>query len=537
MKLSRLGKKNMNGKSKNWFLELEGNYLKCDKIYAENPEIVPSKMLLNENASNLRSNEIKNEKKSFAFYKRNVPFNDSKSLDEPKQNNQTNILVPPGNPHLSLDDQNGFKMLNRVKKDISRLANKEANFEGRLRSTIPKVHSGSGLIFPTMHSLNKLFPDSKLINFNLAEAARPIFFDPAKNELRISFLNESSFTRKYLARLQKFLANVFTYQPVCTEDLHCLSPGEKKVLCNVINGKDYHFKGLLVESLYSARPDVAVWNNFYKSKRKEEHLKYGLKILLKHLQSRMIRRREGTGAGGNADSLSSQLRFYVHYFGQLKFSMNTEQLAETIDNRLVSQYSIWIKLAEFILPEMGQQSNYSSVKSINQTYLRSICRSSLFVKDALSALLDSAIFMGYCRDQTWEARSDQFIPMETIGVEFLKTVGATNKNQIKKLFKEWENQLVRQESYVDTACPTSIKRSFEIIKSSAKRKNLKFPWTFTEMHNSLVECFLALLPFTHPRNGQNSKIPLRPSNISRRRPPAIDQQTKVQDQGQILQPN
>lgn len=488
------------------FFQNENSILKHEEIHPKNSVMFENKMLLNENASDAGWKKRKNEKKSFAFYAKNAPFNDSKSLDESKKNFQKNATVSSADLRLSLDDENGFRIFNQNIKKPSGTPQIKMSIDWEPPRMSKHVSSGSSWLMPTINSFKKFQPDKELINFNATEGIRQEFSDPAKSKFDHPFLANSSFTDKYLGNMRTFLFTVFTYQPICVDDIQSLSPGEKKILTNIINGKDYVFKRRLAESLYSPRPELSLWDNFYKTKRKEEHLKYGLKILFRHLQSQIAQLRPASSRPDWADPLSTQLHFYVHYFGHLKFSMNMDQLIEIIDNRFVTRKKIWNNLSEFILPEMGFQSNFSSVRSINQTYLRSICSSSRFVRVALPALLDSAIFMGYCRDQAWEQRPIQEGPMEAVGVKFLKTVGKTNKSQINKLFKEWENQLIRKETFVDTGSPLSIKRSFEVIKAGAKRKNLKFPWTFTEMHNALIESLLALLPFTHPKIAKDGEV-------------------------------
>lgn len=328
------------------------------------------------------------------------------------------------------------------------------------------------------------------------------------------FAKNSSFTEKYLAQLRRLLETIFDYRDVGVEDIEALNSGEKAVLRILLLAKNYEPKAQLVDNLYLKNERFDVWGRFHKAKRKEENLKYGFKLILKHLQATFREANSAKISNKFINQLDNSLMFYMFYFGHLEFGCGFEPLVEMVNDGLLARNKLWATLGKYILPEMGLQSSFSSVKSINKNFLINISRSAKFRNSALSLLLDSVIFLGYCRDgrDRLEGVCPSLTNGERIGSHFLKTISKTNAKEIKRLFKEWENQVFIRRTYIDIGCPKSIQASLEVIKKNASRKNLKFPWTFFEVRMALIECFLTLLSFSGSASEAQGRIPGFPVN-------------------------
>jgi hypothetical protein len=440
--------------------------------------------------------KLKNEINYLTINQENEMFNETKSLSNAPNHETLRILSKNENLSLILEKENALNLVLDKKWRSKKLLSNEDLLDMELTKFPRAAPSLPYKIYPTMKSLMKNSLKPSIFNLNEFKNRPESYFKPFDDSNMNSYLTNSSFTQTYMKNLKSFLYNVFTYQSVSLDDIHSMSPGEKKILCNLINGKDYCLKQKLIDNLYLKNSDFSVWQNFYKLKRKEENLKYSLKLIFKNMQNSFA---EINGSNLGSNSLDSQMYFYIYYFGHLEFSMNSFQLIETVNKGLIPKNKIWKKLGKYILPEMGIQSSFSIVKSISKRYLHTICKSKKFLEHTLPLILDSIIFMSYCWNENWEClnQSSDYLTLEKIGIKFLKTIGSTNKKEILKLFKEWENQVIAKETYIDVGCSKSIKKSFEVIKSNAKRKNLKFPWSFKEIHCALIECFLVLSEYVN----------------------------------------
>jgi hypothetical protein len=193
------------------------------------------------------------------------------------------------------------------------------------------------------------------------------------------------------------------------------------------------------------------------------------------------------------------MMFYVYYFGHLEFEDCYLSISSQIQKGEISRKVVWDKLGKYVLPEMGFQSGYSKVKSINKTFLKQICNSDKFVKLIVSILLQSLLFMGSYWKCDWTPNCNYFSNKrkDNIGSKLLSISQKTNTKEIMKLFKELENQIISKSTYVDVECEKSFKNSFDLIKTHVKRKNLKMPWTFMEIENSLIECLIVIIESKH----------------------------------------
>lgn len=446
-----------------------------------------------QNTSINRDLKFKNDNRSLRVFNQNKLISEVHSVSNNENKKQTQKLSKNENLSVKILNENA---LNSSKIPFITNKNNYSNEELldlELSNLQNPNYDRPYNNYPTMKSFKKFNFNSQTIKLNEIKNRHGQIFNPPIKKIVNPYSSESSFTEKYLRNLKSFLFTVFTYQTVSEDDIHLLSCGEKKILSNLINGKDYCLKENVIDNLYLKNNDYSLWHRFFKKKRKEENLKYGLKLIFKNMQNTFLKQNE---INLSPNPLDGQILFYIYYFGELEFSMNCSQIQEAVDNGLITKNKIWKKLAKYVLPEMGLQSTFSCVKSINKHYLQNICKSKKFVSQAFHLLLDSIIFMSYCWNNDWENELYlKHLPLEEIGIQFLKTISNTNKKEILKLFKEWENQVIIKETYVDVGCSMSIKKSFEIIKMNAKRKNLKFPWTFKEIQNSLIECFLVLSEF------------------------------------------
>jgi hypothetical protein len=332
----------------------------------------------------------------------------------------------------------------------------------------------------------------ELNSINLSESSQ----ENNWHHMRRRFSRNSSFTERYLPQLKRLLLTIFNYQDVSLEDLDALNAGERAIFKILILAKDYSPKEKLVENLYLKNFDFDVWRRFSRVKRKEENLKYGLKLIFKYLQERFYETNTAKILKNNFRHHETCLLFYLHYFGHLEFEVGYEKLIEMINNHLIPIHKVWSLLGKYVLPEMGEQSLYSSAKSINKNFLKDICGSQKFVKEAMRLLLDSILNWGYCRTEKIESLKHLNESQKNIGNHFLMKISKTNVKEINRLFKEWENQIIAKDTYINTESPKAINNSLELVKKNAKRKNLKFPWTFQEVKVSFIECFLTLLEFS-----------------------------------------
>lgn len=296
--------------------------------------------------------------------------------------------------------------------------------------------------------------------------------------------------------LKKFLEIIFRYEKTSKSDFDCLSLTEKSILLSILRRKGYstskHLKAL---PKFNFRTQI-VWDKFYKIRRKEEQIKYSLRVVIKTMQARFegqnphLRRR--------FDAHQLKLLFYLSHFYQNKTQRPFRLLAAEIWNGSVElDESLWRAMDEYILPEMGTQSIHSKVKSISKAVLYKFSLSDGFNRELMNLLVDLATFLGYSAGHDWTnySRLKHFSRSERTGFKILRTIICTNKNQLEKLFSEWNNKLAQEESNSD-----QIQDTLKVIKKTIHRKNFKFPWTFQEIQRAFVKLLLCYLEVVQQRH-------------------------------------
>jgi hypothetical protein len=202
------------------------------------------------------------------------------------------------------------------------------------------------------------------------------------------------------------------------------------------------------------------------------------------------------------------LLFYLYHFGYLEFKDNFEDIISKLQTKQVKEETLWAKLKPYIFPEIGGQLKFSGAKSISKKFLKTISKSRNFVKSLLNLVVDLMMFLGYCWKIKWgQIPENQYDKMDLFGIEMLKKIGYVNRNEIGKLFTEWNNLVTKTSNEKSESYSTDQK--FKIIQNSVKRINFKFPWTFKEVHIGIIYTFLSITEYINydylPKNSE-SKI-------------------------------
>lgn len=306
----------------------------------------------------------------------------------------------------------------------------------------------------------------------------------------------------HLAELSTFLTSLFTYERL-SPDFSRLSRQERAVFVSVVRTKNYLRKDKLIGVLGgSSAPDPDLWIRFKKERRKEEHLKYGFKMIFKQMQADFVRQLAARDPGLGASFAPADLKlfFYLHHFGEASFHRDRAALFAELRSGRLSKKRAWKKLSKFVLPEMGVPSDFCGVKTINREFIKHVSRLQDFALLFLDRIVDVQLFLGYCWAPEWGRAfaAGRVCARDRVGIEVLRMVGAVNRKEIKKLFSEWSN-------LIDRSCAVEKKRpseggagpeqNFELIRRSVQRPNFKFPWTFVEVWEASVETFLSFVEF------------------------------------------
>ena len=326
-----------------------------------------------------------------------------------------------------------------------------------------------------------------------------------KNFKYLTWIQSTSFTGKYLKNLKEFLKKLYSYQPIDREDVESLNPGQKMVLKILIKSKNFLLKHPIMDNLYLKTSNFQIWQQIHRRKSKSENLKFALDSIFEHLQqifqSTQINL-SNKRASRYSNMIDAEIYFFIHFFGHLEFKMNDHQLKEAFEEKLIPRNKLWKKFEKYGLKGISNKACYHRKHTKLQNYFKTLTRSQIFVQFVLKFLADCITFMGYCLNNDW----DDYQPnmpgafLEQIGINFLKTLAKKNRIQVNGLFRNWENQLINKNSYIGLDCGSSIRDAMKVIKECVKRKNLKLPWTFIEVRNSLVDCFINFILHLKPES-------------------------------------
>jgi hypothetical protein len=351
--------------------------------------------------------------------------------------------------------------------------------------------------------------EEKLSSFISSEKER-------KMSVLISERTESlkePWVKEHLPNLFNFLISLFNYEKV-HHKVSLLSQEEGEILIAVIKSKDYLNKEFLIDTIKMKEKSVrSTWTNFKKTRRKEEYLKYGFKMIFKQLQSQFIESREKLK---NKFFLSNEgtdkkLSFYLFHFGEFCTGKVWKDLIQDLVQGKTSKVRLWKKMKKFIVPEMGISLEFCGVKTINKDFIKNICQLRSFSLSFFDRVIDTMLFFGYCSTVNSENEISLKIE-ENNGFALLKTISKTNQKEIKKLFSEWTN-LVKHNKKKEPKDIQNIENekymNFKKIKKSLQRTNLKFPWSFIEIWESAIETFLSFaefINFNHLSDATRSKF-------------------------------
>lgn len=300
--------------------------------------------------------------------------------------------------------------------------------------------------------------------------------------------NEGSWTESNLKNLKAFLVKLFTYKRIFAGDLERLLPCERDILKDIIQAKNYVHREALARAVDGGAEDARLWIRFYKDKRKEEYHKYGFKLLIKILVRRFRRGALAILGRSVLRFADVGLLFYLFHFGHLEFEDSFEAVIARLRSRELQPKEVWKKLRKFVFPEVGFHVHPCETKSISKRFLRRVFRARNFAGELLALLTELTLFLGYCWDTRWaDVPEERYSSMDSLGIALLRDIGAVNTAELGKLFTEWNNLVTK---CVGRRC--SNRRKMALVRSSVRRINFKFPWSFREVHEAVVHTFLSL---------------------------------------------
>lgn len=316
---------------------------------------------------------------------------------------------------------------------------------------------------------------------------------------KFKILNPVLSAKVALKNLKAFLGVVFRHEAVAPEDLSTLSSCEREVLVHILKTKQYSDWRALVRTargkgdIHANLRDLWLWRDFAKQRRKEENLKYAFKLVLKLLQARFYRSHSAALEG--LKPKIKALAFYLYHFpGSSSLPLDPSSPPEQLFAELRSGRSLkkhWRAVQQFVLPEMGAQSNHSRVRSISKDFLAHFADSEPMASAFADTLLNVTLFLGYSVHIVWGTENALQLEMHrqlgTQGRAVLRLVCATNAIELDKLFSEWDNRLALEKS---VRHPRTLA---VVVKHAVGRKNFKFPWTFREVQTAFVESLLSFL--------------------------------------------
>ena len=349
----------------------------------------------------------------------------------------------------------------------------------------------------TMQSINNFDINAKLFGPRRFELESIQNLEAKLPRSRRFCSEDYCFTHKYLHKLRSFMLEVFSFRGVLHEDLQNLSPAEKTIMRNFIAGNKYMYGQKVVDSLFRPTPDLRMWSQFHKMKTKMQNLRFGLGLVYGHLAESFAEASSCRISSKQPNKLDTQMMFYAAYFGQLEFSINHAQLTHAIGNRLIPHSRVWAKFDKYVLPN-AQKLHLKSdrTRTIDQEFLRTVCRSRRFYGEAISTLLECVIFL----DGNHGSQNETgHFPHPEAGEQLrnrsglLKLAEKHNRTKTLGLFKTWESRIIAKGTFIDVGCGKSIRDSLEVVKACAKRTKTNLPWTVREVHCALVDCLLALV--------------------------------------------
>lgn len=304
--------------------------------------------------------------------------------------------------------------------------------------------------------------------------------------------NTNLWIKNHFANLREFLEKLFSYHRILTPQVSSLSIQEKQILLEIFESKNYSLQDQLRSVLNGriARPQI--WTQFHKTKRKEEYIKYGYKILVKDLFKEFENGDLPRLKTGLKAPVNQNLLFYLFNFGHLEFQEPLQQILQNLGSHRWCEREVWVRLRRFVFPEICFHANIGQAKSINKRFLKSVVSAREMAQKMLLLATDIMIFLGYCWKTPWTrippARRTR---MDWAGIRLLKKIGFVNRNEIQKLFTEWSN-LIGLKTYSEGQLD-----HFETIRGSIGRINFKFPWSFKEVQHGMIHTFLSLVEVIH----------------------------------------
>jgi hypothetical protein len=308
--------------------------------------------------------------------------------------------------------------------------------------------------------------------------------------------------KKEFKNLKNFLEQVFSYEQIEKQNLDAMNNKEKSILFYILKKKKYQAFRSAKETLNFSFFRKINWNKFYKIRRKEEYIKYSLKLIIKAMQLEFFSLNKTLYSQFNIEKM--KLLFYLNYFYETKTGKKFETLMKTVLSNETSLGSHHWKLMEsYILPEMGTQSSFSIIKSISKEALFKFSQSECFSQRLVNYIIDINTFMSYSVYHDWTHHTviTDFDELEKKGIIILRGIIKTNKIEINKLFSEWNNKIIDHKVKNDFE---SNSESITIIKKTINRKNFKFPWAYLEIQRAFIELLFSYLEVYKKEHFMNS---------------------------------
>lgn len=266
-----------------------------------------------------------------------------------------------------------------------------------------------------------------------------------------------------------------------------LTLNEKEILKMILMKRYQLSKNEIINILKGSLTGLNLLKKLHKNLRKEENLKYGFRMVLRYLYQEFEKNvfsKIPPELKQLNESISIHFWFYAFHFSETEFGINFEDLIFLISKKVVWIENLWPKLQKYVFPEIGIQWGQSTAKSLSKSYLYTISSNKQFSNQIIDILKDMVKFISFSRDQDWDSFNiDHFSQVDKRGISILKTVSSTNKKELEKLYKEWDNLIYSK-------FLNSDKEIIKHIKKNIIKFNFKFPWSYDDLKGSLVETLI-----------------------------------------------
>lgn len=310
-----------------------------------------------------------------------------------------------------------------------------------------------------------------------------------QKEIDINYFENSipNWTENNLFNLKYLFRSIFCYDSIDQEMIYNLSTNEKEILKMILMKRYQLSNDEIKKILKGSLTGLNLLKNLQKNLRKEENLKYGFRMILRYLYQEFEKNvfsKIPTHLKNLNESMNIHFWFYAFHFSETEFGINFQDLIFLINKKVVLIEDLWPKLQKYVFPEIGIQWGQSTAKSLSKSYLYTISQNKQFSNQIIDILKDMIKFISFSRDQDWdEFNVDNFSQTDKRGISILKTVSLTNKKELEKLYKEWDNLIYSK-------FLNSEKEIIKNIKKNIIKFNFKFPWSYVDLKGALVETLI-----------------------------------------------